>query len=62
VVRAIFKDLLTIEAAVSAYALSEDELGSWMVRYRKHGVRGLAVTKIQAVEPERMFGKGGRRG
>jgi transposase-like protein len=49
VVQAIFHRLLTIEQAVDAYGLSDEELGYWMVGYRKHGRVGVSVSKPRFV-------------
>ena len=47
VVRAVELGVLTQEEACDRYSLSEEEFDSWRALMRKHGVRGLRVTKVQ---------------
>lgn len=47
VVMAVEAGLLTREAALERYALSDEEFSIWEVAVQKHGLAGLRVTKIQ---------------
>ena len=47
IVRLITLRKLTPEEAMSRYAITEEELESWVIRYKRHGRVGLAATKIQ---------------
>ncbi|MGV6813252.1 MAG: CtrA inhibitor SciP [Brevirhabdus sp.] len=47
VVRAVQSGLLTGEEAREMYALSEEELASWINTMSAHGQRALRVTRLQ---------------
>jgi len=38
---------ITFAGAVARYALSAEELASWIGRFERHGRRGLAITDLQ---------------
>ncbi len=47
VVMAVEAGLITREAALDRYALSDEEFSIWEVAVQKYGLAGLRVTKIQ---------------
>jgi len=47
VIKAVETGLLSREAAMKRYALSEEELQLWQDAIKKHGVDGLKVTTLQ---------------
>lgn len=47
VVRQIILKKITAEEAMAQYEISEDELETWVLRYRQHGQEGLKATKVQ---------------
>lgn len=47
VVQAVEGGVLSLKEACERYKLSEEEFASWQDLMRKHGVRGLRVTKVQ---------------
>lgn len=47
VVMAVEAGLITREAALDRYALSEEEFALWESAVQKHGLAGLRVTKLQ---------------
>ncbi len=47
VIKAVENGLLSREAAMKRYALSEEELQLWQDAIKKHGVDGLKVTTLQ---------------
>lgn len=47
VVMAVEAGLLSREAALDRYALSEEEFALWETAVQKHGLAGLRVTKLQ---------------
>ena len=51
VVAAIKNGILSVEEALNRYAISEEELRSWMVLLDNHGVRGLRTTRLQEYQP-----------
>lgn len=47
VVRAVIHDLITREAALQRWQLSEEELDSWITAHAQHGPQALKVTSLQ---------------
>lgn len=47
VIRAVRYGLITREAAIEMYGLSEDEFASWTTAVEKFGVAGLKATAVQ---------------
>lgn len=47
VVKAVAHGLLTREAALDRYDLSDEEFDAWCVAVRAHGLEGLKVTSLQ---------------
>lgn len=47
VVQAVEAGLITVDAACEMYALSEEELQSWLDSAQKHGADALKATNVQ---------------
>ena len=49
VVSAIQSKKISFEEAQTQYAISADELQSWMQRFKQHGRQGLSLVYLQSV-------------
>ena len=49
VVAAVDGGLITEEEACNRYEISEEELNSWRTMLTRHGLRGLCVTRLNAL-------------
>lgn len=51
VVIAVQAGLITFEEACKRYNLSVEELTSWQILIKKHGMKGLRATRVQEYRP-----------